>query len=126
MSTEEEDEYDTYQDNDDIQNLKNRDEDVSLYYYPRKWFYSINPRVLLFLQSLFLAFFIVFFIKKKFDALFIVFIIVLSVLLYIIFSNINGNNIAGSVNSVAYPIPPHLGLDGVNLQNKYPYYHDYL
>ena len=45
--------------------------------------------------------------------------VLLYTLIYIILSNLNGNNLAGSLPSTTYPIPPHLGHDGVSIENKY-------
>ena len=51
----------------------------------------------------------------------IVSVISIFLLTFIILLTINSatsNNIEGSVSSVTYPAPPHLGLDGVSLENQ--------
>ena len=43
---------------------------------------------------------------------------ILSVLLYTMFNTLTGDNLVGSLPFATWPNPPHLGLDGVSLQNK--------
>ena len=45
--------------------------------------------------------------------------VVMNILLYIILSNINGSNLAGSLPSTSYPNPPHLGHDGISIENEF-------
>lgn len=47
----------------------------------------------------------------------IILIITLSILIYIILININNQNIYDSLPSTVIPQPPHLGLDGISLDN---------
>ena len=45
-------------------------------------------------------------------------VIIFTILVYIIINNMSGTNEVGSLPNVTYPHPPHLGLDGVSLENK--------
>jgi hypothetical protein len=63
----------------------------------------------------------VFMITKKINGPTIILTFVLAFILYTLISSATGNNLAGSINSTVYPNPPHLGLDGVDLQNQYKY-----
>lgn len=48
-------------------------------------------------------------------AIFVVFI--LAIIIFILLVNSNGNNMANAVSSTVYPVPPHLGLNGISLNN---------
>lgn len=47
-------------------------------------------------------------------AIFVVFI--LAIIIFILLTNTN-NNMANAVPSTVYPVPPHLGLNGISLNN---------
>ncbi len=46
--------------------------------------------------------------------------LLLGSLLFLLISSATGSNIEGSLPSTTYPIPPHLGIDGVSLENRWP------
>jgi len=71
--------------------------------------------------AIFFASLIIFLLKGKFQMIDIFFVLIFATFLYIIMNSMTGNNIAGSLPFATYPIPPHLGLGGVNLQNRFPY-----
>jgi uncharacterized membrane protein len=48
-------------------------------------------------------------------AIFIAFI--LAVIIYILLINMNNNNLVNSLPKTAYPVPPHLGLNGISIDN---------
>ena len=81
----------------------------------------IHPNMILFIVSFMLALFIVALLRPIMDGLMPLFVIILTTLFMIIFINWNGTNLTGSVSPVTNPIPPHLGLGGVSLENRYPY-----
>ena len=45
----------------------------------------------------------------------------LVLLFWIIFMNANGSNVQNSVPFSTYPLPPHLGLNGVSLETRASY-----
>ena len=57
--------------------------------------------------------------KFSFNVRHILVCIVMNIILYIILSNINGSNLAGSLPSTSYPNPPHLGNDGISYENDF-------
>lgn len=48
----------------------------------------------------------------------IITVIITSIMVYIMISSMDGINKEGALSSVTYPGPPHLGLDGISLENK--------
>lgn len=46
--------------------------------------------------------------------------ILISGLLFLLMTATTGDNVAGSLPRTTYPVPPHLGLDGISLPNWYP------
>lgn len=46
--------------------------------------------------------------------------LLLGALIFLLLSSATGSNIEDSLPSTTYPIPPHLGLGGVSLENRYP------
>ena len=38
-------------------------------------------------------------------------------IIFILLANSNGNNMANAVSSTVYPVPSHLGLNGISLNN---------
>ena len=81
----------------------------------------IHPNMISLIVSFMMALFIVALLRPIMDGLMILFVIILTAMFMIIFLNWNGTNLAGSVSPVTNPIPPHLGLGGVSLENRYPY-----
>ncbi len=48
----------------------------------------------------------------------VIVIVLLTILILLIMNSSVGVNYEGSLPSTTYPIPPHLGLDGVSLVNR--------
>ncbi len=44
-------------------------------------------------------------------------LIILSIIFYILIDNMSLENKSSSLPSTAYPVPPHLGLDGISLDS---------
>ena len=88
----------------------------ALMFIPRTmgWFFSIFVSFL----PVLLAILLVYFVVDKFTPGNVVVTILLAILLYIFYNNMTGSNLAGSLPKATYPIPPHLGLDGVSLANQ--------
>lgn len=74
-----------------------------------------------FIISLLLALALVFFNSKNFGIISILVSIIIAALIFLLITSTKGDNLAGSLPSTTYPIPPHLGLDGISLENRYPY-----
>ena len=70
--------------------------------------------------SLIFAVVLVFVATRKFTIASGAITIMVAVIFYILASSARGQNLEGSLPSVGYPVPPHLGHDGVSLQNMYP------
>lgn len=70
--------------------------------------------------SLLLGFFLAFLANRNFRIITILVSLVLAFIIYLLLSSARGSNIVGSVPSVGYPIPPHLGLGAVSIENRYP------
>ncbi len=70
--------------------------------------------------SVIFAVVLVFIATKKFTIASGVITILVAGIIYLLSSSARGQNLEGSLPSVTYPVPPHLGLDGVNLSNLYP------
>ena len=66
-----------------------------------------------------LAFIIVYFIANKVTLPGVLIMGLLAIMIFIFLTSMTGSNLAGSLPFATYPIPPHLGLDGINLQNRY-------
>ena len=56
---------------------------------------------------------------KQFSMVSILALIILTFIFYLIFSQMKGDNNIGALPSSSYPPPPHLGLDGISLENTY-------
>ena len=65
-----------------------------------------------------LAFAIVYFIANKVTLPGVLIMGLLAIMIYLFLNNMTGSNLAGSLPSATYPIPPHLGLDGISLVNR--------
>lgn len=89
--------------------------------YLERSFNMIHPKLWMFITSLFLALILVLLIRPSIDNLFPLFLIIMTIIVFIIRDNMTGTNLLGSLPAVTTPRPPHLGLAGVNLQNRYPY-----
>jgi len=70
--------------------------------------------------SLISGIFLAFLANRNFKIITIIISVVLAFIIYLLLSNARGSNIVGSVPSVGYPIPPHLGLGAVSIENRYP------
>jgi ethanolamine transporter EutH len=44
---------------------------------------------------------------------------IITCVIFLVLTNSGGSNINNALSSTTYPVPPHLGLDGVSLQNRY-------
>ena len=75
-----------------------------------------TPFIRKLLFSIGLAILMVMAVVRRISVVAILSIIMLSVIFYIMFSNMSGDNISGSLPYATYPLPPHLGLDGVSMQ----------
>jgi len=64
------------------------------------------------LFALLLSLVIIFSIIKRFRETTVLTILIFAFLIYLIITADTGDNLAGSLPSTTYPIPPHLGLDG--------------
>lgn len=82
---------------------------------PSRIFTPFVTRVLL---SIFLAVLIVMAVMKSISVVSTLCTILFSIMFYIMLVNMSGDNIAGSLPYATYPIPPHLGLDGISLANR--------
>ncbi len=69
------------------------------------------------LLAFLIALIIVFSVVNKFNIVTVIVIITLTTLLLIIMRSSRGQNLEGSLPNTIYPIPPHLGLDGISLVN---------
>ena len=78
-----------------------------------------TPFVILLLSSVGIAALMIFSVRPRFDAVGLISAAMLSVIFFIIFGNMTGDNIVGALPYATYPIPPHLGLDGISTTNLY-------
>jgi hypothetical protein len=65
------------------------------------------------LLSIIFAVILVFLATGKINTIAIITMIIVTGLIFILMSNANSSNLAGSLPSTTYPLPPHLGLDGI-------------
>ena len=70
--------------------------------------------------SITFAVLLVFIATRKFTIQTFMVMVIIAIIFYILVSSSRGQNLEGSLPSVTYPIPPHLGHDGITLQNLYP------
>jgi hypothetical protein len=70
--------------------------------------------------SIICAIVVVFVATKKFTIVSGLITILIAGLFYLLFSATRGTGMENSLPTVGYPIPPHLGLGSVSLQNHYP------
>lgn len=56
-------------------------------------------------------------VLRTFNSVTIISIILMSIIIFIILSTMTSDALGNSVPLVTYPPPPHLGLDGVSLDN---------
>lgn len=73
-----------------------------------------------FITALFLSCILVLSIVTKVSVTTVITIILLSILIYVIMNNIGGADYQNSLPFSTYPNPPHLGLDGVSIENRAP------
>ena len=69
------------------------------------------------LLSVLIALVVVSSVIKGFKETTILVILILAFLVFLLITADSGSNLAGSLPSVTYPTPPHLGLDGVDREN---------
>ena len=75
------------------------------------WFFTtILPFVL--------AFSIVYWVAGKVTIGSVLTMGLLTVMIYIFLNNMTGSNLAGALPRATYPLPPHLGLDGISGVNR--------
>jgi hypothetical protein len=98
-----------------------KEEPIGFIEYMKRTINNIHPGLMLYLTSLFMALIIILLIRPVIDNLFPLFVVLMSAIIFVVRDNMTGNNIAKSLPSTTYPRPPHLGLSGVNLENRYPY-----
>jgi hypothetical protein len=67
--------------------------------------------------SFILALIIIIPIYRKVNIISISLLIILTLILYLIFSSITNENLSNEMPSYLYPTLPHTGLDGISLQN---------
>ena len=86
---------------------------------------AVIPRTLGWLSGVFgtflpiiLAVAIVYFVVKEITFSTVALTGLLAVFFYLFQSNMSGSNLAGSLPPATYPIPPHLGLDGISQRNR--------
>jgi MFS superfamily sulfate permease-like transporter len=77
--------------------------------------FSVYMSVLI---CLMLAIIFVYVATKKLHLMSIPAILILTFLFWIINTNTYGDNLHGALPSVSYPNPPHLGLDGISINNR--------
>ena len=70
------------------------------------------------LLPLLVSILVVYFVVEKFTFGHMLLAVLLAFLIYVMVDNMNGENLPGSLPASTYPIPPHLGLDGVRLENR--------
>lgn len=109
---------DIRKDDDDKKDKKSK---VGFFQYMKRTLDNIHPSLFLYLTSLFYALIVILLIRPVVDNLFPLFVVLMSAIIFVVRDNMTGNNIAKSLPSTTYPRPPHLGLAGVNLENRYPY-----
>ncbi len=73
-----------------------------------------NPILALIFSTL-----IVLTVVTKFNFMTVVVILILTGLMLFLVDNATGRNLVGSLPRATYPNPPHLGLDGVNIENRF-------
>ncbi len=67
--------------------------------------------------AILIAIVLVFSVVTRFNVATVLVIITLTILIMIIMHSSRGPNYVGSLPDTTYPIPPHLGLDGISLAN---------
>ena len=69
--------------------------------------------------SIIAAVVIVFAVTRKFTIASGAITLLIAGLIYLLSSSARGQNLEGSLPSTTYPIPPHLGLDGIGITNRF-------
>ena len=80
-----------------------------------------TPFVVRFLLSFFLAVVTVFAVLRSVSTVSALSTAILWFVYYIFLSNMTGSNMIGSLPYATYPIPPHLGRDGISVTNRSRY-----
>ena len=83
--------------------------------HPSRIFTPFVTRVLI---ALFLSSIIVLSVLRTLSIVAVTSIMLLFIIFYIMLDNMTGDNFPGSLPYATYPIPPHLGLDGISLANR--------
>jgi len=83
--------------------------------HPSRIFTPFVTRVL---TSLFLAALIVLSVLRTVSPVSVISTLLLALIFYIMLDNMSGDNAAGALPFATYPIPPHLGLDGISVANR--------
>ena len=73
----------------------------------KKWFFAFLLSTLVILS-----------VMSSFDIVAFISIVILAVFFYIIIENVNGVNYS-ALPYATYPNPPHLGLDGISIENRF-------
>ena len=82
---------------------------------PNDWF---SPNFKRWALAFFLATLVILGVSRAFTIITFLSIVVLAILFYIIMINSDGINYS-SLPSTGFPNPPHLGLDGINIENRF-------
>jgi hypothetical protein len=89
--------------------------------YAGSWFAKL-ANLLIGISRIFIPFALaiglVYYFSRKITVGSVLLIILLTIMINIFIQNMNGNNLPGSLPSATYPIPPHLGNDGISLVNR--------
>lgn len=72
-----------------------------------------TPKINRFLLSLLISILIVLPIYRKVTFMSMITVFLMTFIMFILISNMYGDNLIGSLPYSTYPTPPHLGLDGV-------------
>jgi hypothetical protein len=79
---------------------------------------SLSEKWKHFLLASLIAIIIVLSVVKTFQITTGIIIILFILIIYLLITSSTGQDLEGSLPSTTYPIPPHLGLDGVDLVNQ--------
>ena len=79
----------------------------------------VKKNVKYILLSIFIACCIVGFIVRKFNIIFIVSVIIMTYIFFVIFMTVSTDDYIDSLPESIKPPPPHLGLDGISMNNIY-------
>lgn len=91
----------------------------------RLWLPEISQTTKMWFWSLFIAVLAIFSIATQLRWTTFLVILLFTVMIYILISSSTGTDLAGSIPETNYPPPPHLGLNGVSLENQYISHRDW-